>query len=178
MRLVETDLPGVLVLEPEPVEDERGSFARIWDREPLRTRGLTAEIAQVSAATNRLAGTLRGLHYQAPPAEEAKTIRCTSGAVFDVAVDLRQGSPTHLKWVAVELSATNRRGLYVPEGCAHGYMTLTDGAELEYLISAPYDPSASRGCRWDDPALGIAWPMDVRVISSRDAALPHIDTGP
>ena len=174
MKVVETALAGVLVLEIEPIEDERGFFARTWDRAELRSRGLTADLDQVSVAFNRVAGTLRGLHYQAAPHEEAKTVRCTAGAIFDVAVDLREGSPTRHQWVGVELSATNHRSLYVPEGCAHGYLTLTDDAEVQYQISAPYRPDAARGYRWDDPTFAIGWPVDVRCISSRDAALPFV----
>jgi len=175
MRLLETILDGVLVLEIEPIADERGFFARTWDAGDLASRGLTAGQAQVSIANNEIAGTLRGLHYQADPHAEAKTIRCTAGAIFDVAVDLREGSPTRLRWVGVELSATNRRGLFVPEGCAHGYVTLTDGAEVQYQISMPHHPDAARGYRWDDPTLAIDWPVPVRRISARDAALPYLE---
>lgn len=177
MKVAETDLAGVLVLEVEPIADERGLFARTWDRAELLSRGLTAELEQVSIAYNAVAGTLRGLHFQAAPFEEAKTVRCTSGAIYDVAVDLRDGSPTRLRWVAIELTATNRRSLFVPEGCAHGYLTLTDRAEVQYQISTPYHADAARGYRWNDPALGIAWPVEVRRISDRDAALPFIGDG-
>jgi dTDP-4-dehydrorhamnose 3,5-epimerase len=175
VKVVETVLPGVLVLEIEPVADERGFFARTWDRAELVSRGLTADLDQLSIAYNEIAGTLRGLHYQELPFQEAKTVRCTAGAIFDVAVDLRPGSATRLKWVGVELSATNRRGLFVPEGCAHGYLTLTDGAEVEYHISAPHRADAARGYRWDDPTLAIDWPVAVRRISPRDAALPYLE---
>ena len=174
MKVVETVLQGVLVLEIEPIADERGFFARTWDRGDLASRGLTADLDQVSIAFNEIAGTLRGLHFQAAPNDEAKTVRCTAGAIFDVAVDLRDASPTRLQWVGVELSAANRRSLFVPEGCAHGYITLTDGAEVQYQISAPYRPEAARGYRWDDPAFAIAWPFEVRRISARDAALPVV----
>jgi dTDP-4-dehydrorhamnose 3,5-epimerase len=175
MKVVETVLRDVLVLEVEPIADERGLFARTWDRAELVSRGLNADVDQVSVAYNEVAGTLRGLHFQAAPHDEAKTVRCTAGAIFDVAVDLRDGSPTRLRWVGVELSATNRRSLFVPEGCAHGYVTLTDGAEVEYKISTPYLPDAARGYRWDDPTLGIEWPVHVTRISDRDAALPYIE---
>ena len=174
MKVVETVLQGVLVLEVEPIADERGFFARTWDRGDLASRGLTADLDQVSIAFNEIAGTLRGLHFQAAPHGEAKTVRCTAGAIFDVAVDLRDGSPTRLRWVGVELSAANRRSLFIPEGCAHGYITLTDGAEVQYQISARYRPEAARGYRWDDPAFAIAWPVEVRRISARDAALPVV----
>ena len=177
MKVVETVLEGVLVLELEPIADERGFFARTWDRSDLASRGLTADLDQVSIAFNEIAGTLRGLHFQAPPHGEAKTVRCTAGAIFDVAVDLREGSPTRHRWVGVELSASNYRSLFIPDGCAHGYITLTDGAEVQYQISAPHRPEAARGYRWDDPAFAIAWPVPVRRISARDAALPHIGDG-
>ena len=157
------------------MSDERGLFARTWDRAELVSRGLTAGVEQVSIAYNEVAGTLRGLHFQATPHDEAKAVRCTAGAIFDVAVDLREGSPTRLRWVSVELSSTNRRSLFVPEGCAHGYITLTDGAEVQYMISTPYVPDAARGYRWDDPALGIEWPVPVTRISDRDATLPYVE---
>jgi dTDP-4-dehydrorhamnose 3,5-epimerase len=170
-------LGGVLILEIEPVADDRGYFARIWDRADLDSRGLTAHLNQVSIAFNQVAGTLRGLHFQAAPDDEAKTVRCTNGAIFDVAVDLREGSPTQHRWVGVELSAANHRSLFIPEGCAHGYVTLTDGAEVQYQISAPYRPEAARGFRWDDPTFAIDWPVMVRRISARDASLPYIGSG-
>jgi dTDP-4-dehydrorhamnose 3,5-epimerase len=175
MKVVETVLRDVRVFEVEPTADERGLFARTWDRAELVSRGLTAGVDQVSLAHNQVAGTLRGLHFQAAPHDEAKTVRCTAGAIFDVAVDLREGSATRLRWVGVELSATNRRSLFVPEGCAHGYVTLTDGAEVQYMISAPYLPDAARGYRWDDPMLAIAWPVPITRISDRDAALPYVE---
>jgi dTDP-4-dehydrorhamnose 3,5-epimerase len=175
MKVVETALAGVLVLEIEPIADERGFFARTWDRGELASRSLTTDLGQVSIAFNDIAGTLRGLHFQAAPHGEAKTVRCTAGAIFDVAVDLRDGSPTRLRWVAVELSADNRRGLFVPEGCAHGYLTLTDRAEVQYQISTVYRPEAARGYRWDDPTLAIDWPVPIRRISARDARLPYVE---
>lgn len=175
MKVVETLLRNVLILEVEPIADERGQFARTWDREELVARGLTADVAQVSLAYNERAGTLRGLHFQAAPHEEAKTVRCTAGAIFDVAVDLREASPTRHKWVGVELSAANRRSLFVPEGCAHGYVTLSDGAEMQYMISTPYRPDAARGYRWDDPTLAIEWPVPIVRLSPRDAELPYLE---
>lgn len=175
MKVIETRLQGVLVLEIERMPDDRGFFARTWDRADLASRGLTADLDQVSIAYNEVAGTLRGLHFQAAPHGEAKTVRCTAGEIFDVAVDLRDGSPTRLKWVGVELSAANRRSLFVPEGCAHGYVTLADGAEVQYQISTPYYPDAARGYRWDDPTLAIEWPVPIQRISARDAALPFVE---
>lgn len=173
MNIVETALAGVVILEVEPIPDYRGFFARTWDRADLATRGLTTEVAQRSIAYNEISGTMRGLHYQAHPHLEAKTVRCTAGAIFDVAVDLRDGSPTRLRWVGVELSAANRRGLFIPEGCAHGYITLMDGAEVEYGISTAYQAGSALGYRWDDPTFAIEWPVPMRRISARDAALPH-----
>jgi dTDP-4-dehydrorhamnose 3,5-epimerase len=175
MKVVETELRDVLVLEVDPIGDERGLFARTWDRAELISRGLTPGMEQVSIAYNEVAGTLRGLHFQAAPHDEAKTVRCTAGAIFDVAVDLRDGSPTRFRWVSVELSSTNRRSLFVPEGCAHGYITLTDAAEVQYMISTSYVPDAARGYRWDDPTLAIEWPVPVTRISDRDAALPYLE---
>ncbi len=173
MKVAETAISGVLVLEIEPLADDRGFFARTWDRSALAVRGLTADLDQVSIGYNEAAGTLRGLHVQAPPGEEAKTVRCTAGAIYDVAVDLRDGSPTRLSWVGVELTAINRRSLYVPEGCAHGYITLADRTEVLYQISVPYRAELARGYRWDDPAFGIAWPVPIRRLSARDASLPY-----
>ena len=175
MKVIDTVLAGVLVLEIEPIADERGFFARAWDRGELASRGLNADLDQLSIAFNEVAGTLRGLHYQEGPYQEAKTVRCTAGAIFDVAVDLRPDSATRLRWAGVELSATNRRGLFIPEGCAHGYLTLTDGAEVQYQISVAHRADAARGYRWDDPMLAIDWPMAMRRISPRDAALPYLD---
>jgi dTDP-4-dehydrorhamnose 3,5-epimerase len=174
MKVVETAIAGVLILEIEPIADERGFFARTWDGAELTSRSLTATLDQVSLAFNEVAGTLRGLHFQAAPHGEAKTVRCTAGVIFDVAVDLRDDSPAQYRWVGVELSATNHRSLFIPEGCAHGYITLTDDAEVQYQISAPFRPDAARGYRWDDPTFAIAWPIPVRRISARDASLPYV----
>jgi dTDP-4-dehydrorhamnose 3,5-epimerase len=167
----ETELPGAFVVETEPIEDERGWFVRIYDESELAGRGL-ARFVQGSAAFNKEWGTLRGLHYQAEPHAEAKLIRCVRGAVYDVIVDLRPGSSTFKQWAAVELSAAGGELLYVPEGLAHGYLTLEDETETLYLISAAYAPEAARGARWDDPAFGIEWPHDPRVMSERDKAWP------
>ena len=177
MKVVETDLAGVLILEAEPVLDERGFFARVWDRSELESRGLTTTVSQVGIAFNELAGTLRGLHFQGPPDGEAKTVRCTVGAIFDVAVDLRVESPTSHRWVGVELSSVNRRSLFIPEGCAHGYVTLVDRSEVQYQISTGYRPGLARGYRWDDPAFGIIWPVPILRVSERDRSLPLIGDG-
>ena len=175
MRFTETELAGVLVVDPEPTSDERGLFARTFDSAEFARRGLRSHFPQCSVSFNTHAATLRGMHYQAAPHGEAKLVRCTAGGVFDVAVDLREGSPTRGRWVGVELTAANRRGLYVPEGCAHGFQTLADATEVFYQISAEYVPGAARGVRWDDPALGIAWPAaESRVISERDRTYPDL----
>jgi dTDP-4-dehydrorhamnose 3,5-epimerase len=170
VRLRELAVAGSFVVEPAHHEDERGSFARIFDADEFARAGLSRAVAQCSVAFNRAPWTLRGLHYQKPPHEEAKLVRCTRGAAFDVVVDLRAASPTHLHWDAVELTADNRLGLYVPEGCAHGYLTLEEATELAYQISHVYVPEAGRGVRWNDPLFAIEWPAAPRVISPRDSA--------
>lgn len=173
MRFVQTSLAGVLIVELEEHVDERGSFARTWCREEMAAAGLAAELAQCSVSRNPRAGTLRGLHYQRRPHEEAKLVRCTRGAIFDVAVDLRPSSPTRGDWVGVELDPASGRALYIPEGCAHGFQTLVDETDVAYMISAPYAPDAAAGVRWDDPTIAIAWPGAAkRTISERDRALP------
>jgi dTDP-4-dehydrorhamnose 3,5-epimerase len=164
MRLVETTIAGAYVIEPEPVTDERGWFARVFDREVFAGQGLAADYPQHSLSYNARRGTLRGLHYQAPPGAEAKIVRCVAGAIHDVIVDLRTRQS-----VAVELSAENRRALYVPPHCAHGFLTLADASEVLYLISEPYDPALARGLRWNDPSLAIDWPFAPSMISPRDA---------
>jgi dTDP-4-dehydrorhamnose 3,5-epimerase len=168
MKFVETALDRVYVVEIEPAADERGFFARTWSSLELRERGLNPALAECSVSGNRRKGTLRGLHYQRAPHEEAKLVRCTQGAIFDVAVDLRPSSPSFRRWVGVELSAENRRALYVPEGCAHGFQTLMDDTEVLYQISVPYVPAATAGVRWDDPAFGVAWPLPPSVMTERD----------
>jgi dTDP-4-dehydrorhamnose 3,5-epimerase len=172
MRFLALTLPGAYSIEVERREDARGFFARTWCEEEFRARGLAAHIAQCSISFNPRRGTLRGMHYQAPPHAEAKLIRCTRGRVYDVVLDLRAESPAYLRWDAVELSDDNRRTVYVPEGCAHGFQTLTADTELFYQISAPYRPESARGVRWDDPAFGIRWPEDERLMSERDRTYP------
>jgi dTDP-4-dehydrorhamnose 3,5-epimerase len=175
MNFRETAVAGAYVVEPERADDERGFFARTFSATAFAERGLEPSVVECSVAHNRLRGTLRGLHYQHAPHEEAKLVRCIRGSVYDVAVDLRATSPTHLRWAAVELSAENRLAFYIPPGCAHGYLTLTDDSELQYQISEPHVPDAAAGVRWDDPALGIEWPGSPQVISSRDASYPDLD---
>jgi dTDP-4-dehydrorhamnose 3,5-epimerase len=170
VRFTRTALPDVVVIDVEPANDERGFFARTYSREEFEEQGLDAAVEQTSLSFNLRARTLRGLHYQKGAAAESKLVRCTRGRVFDVAVDIRPDSATYLRWVGVELSADNRRALFVPRGHAHGFLTLTSETELLYQISAPYQPDAAAGLRWDDPAIGIAWPATPLVISQRDAA--------
>jgi dTDP-4-dehydrorhamnose 3,5-epimerase len=175
MRFVPTELPGVVVIEPDRRADDRGFFARTWCEREFAARGLAAAWVQCNVSFNRKAGTLRGLHYQADPHPEAKLVRCTMGAAFDVVADLRPDSPTYRRWAAVELTADNRRMVYVPAGCAHGFQTLCDDTELFYQMSETYYPELARGVRWDDPALGVEWPACAdRVISDRDRNLPGL----
>ena len=176
MRFVPTEIAHVYVVELEPIADERGSFARVWAREELAAHGLTAELAQCSVSRNPISGTLRGLHFQEVPHAEAKLVRCTRGAIFDVAVDLRPDSPTYRRWVGVELDAETGAALFVPEGCGHGFQTLVDDTEVSYMISAAYAPQAASGVRWDDPALAIDWPpAERRIISERDRSWPALE---
>jgi dTDP-4-dehydrorhamnose 3,5-epimerase len=174
MTFRETGIEGVWVVEPERYEDERGFFARTWDVEEFARRGLSSRLVQSSISFNRRRGTLRGMHYQAAPHEEAKLVRCTSGSIFDVAVDLRTESATNRRWVGTELSAGNRLAMYVPKGCAHGFLTLTDDSEVAYQISEFHAPDAARGVRWNDPAIGIDWPGEVLVINERDRSYPDL----
>jgi dTDP-4-dehydrorhamnose 3,5-epimerase len=176
MRFQTTDIEGVWVVEPERHEDERGFFARTWDQREFAERGLNAQLVQTSVSFNLTRGTLRGLHYQLAPHEEAKLVRCTAGSIFDVAVDLRRSSGTFTGWTGLELSAENRLALYVPEGCAHGFLTLADGVEVSYQISAPYMPDAACGVRFDDPAFSIEWPEEVLVVNKRDRTYPDFGT--
>ena len=173
-----SSVSGVYVIETELVADERGSFSRLWCRREFESLGLSVEIAQMSVSINTHAGTLRGLHFQAAPHAEAKLIRCSAGSIYDVVVDLRPESPTYLQWAAENLSAVNRRMMYVPEGCAHGFQTLDDATQVVYSISEFYAPEAARGVRYDDPALGIMWPLPVTAISERDLAWEKIDARP
>jgi dTDP-4-dehydrorhamnose 3,5-epimerase len=168
MRYTETKLSGVILVDPERHEDERGFFARLWCRDELAQHGLNPQLAQCSVSNNRRKGTLRGMHYQAEPHAEAKFVQCIRGAIYDVALDLRRDSPSFGKWFAAELTAENRRMLYLPEGCAHGFQTLTDDCDVLYFISTPFHADLSRGVRWDDPAFQIEWPLPVSMISQRD----------
>lgn len=163
---------GAFLVEPQRIEDDRGSFARTFCREEFAARGLAPELAQISISFNHLRGTLRGMHYQADPHAEAKVVRCTRGAIRDALVDLRPGSPSFLKWALADLTAENAHAMYVPEGCAHGFLTLEDASEVLYQMSTPFHGPSARGVRWDDPAFGIEWREPVLVISDRDRNYP------
>ena len=167
-----TALPGVFLVQIEPVEDPRGPFARTFCAEEFLAHGLDPRIAQTSSSVTRRRGTVRGMHWQEAPWGEAKLVRCVRGAVHDVALDLRTGSPSFRRWVAVRLDAQKRDALYLPEGVAHGFQALEDDVELHYQMSAPYRPEAGRGVRWNDPAFGIAWPIADPILSERDASYP------
>lgn len=174
MRFTALDLKGSYLIKPEPVSDERGHFARMFCEEEFAAHGLERRFVQRSISFNHRRGTLRGLHFQQAPHGETKIVRCTAGAVFDVLVDLRPGSPTFGKSVTCELSAANLAMLYIPEGFAHGFLTLTDNAEVYYEISQAFVPEAASGIAYDDPDIGIAWPLAPVVISARDRALPRL----
>ena len=169
MRFVPTAIAGAFLIEPEPASDARGLFARTFCAETFAGKGLAEEFPQHSTSFNPQRGTLRGLHYQAEPKGEAKLVRATSGRIFDVAVDLRRGSPSYLAHVGVELDAARRNAFYIPEGCAHGFLTLSEDCEILYLVSKTYAPDLARTVRWDDPAFGIAWPAAPTLILPRDA---------
>ncbi|HKW94439.1 MAG TPA: dTDP-4-dehydrorhamnose 3,5-epimerase [Methylomirabilota bacterium] len=172
MIFAETPIPGVWIIEPERLADERGFFARSWCEREWASRGLNPRIVQCNISFNKRRGTLRGMHYQAPPFEEAKLVRCIRGAIHDVVIDLRPESTTFKRHAAVRLDAESRRMLYVPEGVAHGFQTLEDETEIFYQMSEFYAPDHARGVRWDDPAFGIQWPPDDRTISARDRTYP------
>ena len=176
MRFEPTPLPGVFVVECDFVGDDRGGFARTFCEREFEQQGLETNIRQCSISYNRLRGTLRGMHYQAAPHDEVKLVRVTRGAIYDVALDLREDSPTFRHWFATELSSDSRRMFYIPRGCAHGFQTLADDTEVFYQISTPYEPTAARGVRWDDPAFGITWPLPITAIHPRDATYPDTST--
>ena len=175
MKFNETAIHGAWIIDLEPRGDERGFFARSFCVNELAAHGVDTTVLQSNLSWNERRGTLRGMHYQDESAPEWKLIRCTAGAVWDVIVDVRVGSPTFGEHVALDLSAENRRQLYVPPLCAHGYLTLTDGAEVFYQVGAMYTPGAERGLRYDDPALALPWPAPVEVISDKDASWPLLE---
>ena len=168
----ELSIPGVFAVLMEPVSDQRGFFARSWAADEFQEHGLNPDLVESSISFNDVAGTLRGLHYQAPPHEEAKLVRCTKGSIFDVVVDLRRSSPAFRQFAGIELTDANHKALYVPEGCAHGFMTLAVGTEVLYLISTRYVPVSARGVRWNDPAFAIRWPGASSQMSSRSQEFP------
>ncbi len=172
MIFSETPLPGAFVIDLGPHRDERGFFARTYCRREFEDHGLNPEVVQCNTSFNHQAGTLRGLHFQKPPASEAKLVRCVRGAIHDVIVDLRPDSPALGKHFTVTLTAENRRALYIPEAFAHGFQTLVDDSEIEYQMSAYYTPASGAGYRYDDPAFAIAWPLPVAAISAQDLAWP------
>ena len=172
MRFTRSDIEGVVIVDAEPHPDARGAFARLHCPEEFAAAGIAFEPVQTSVSRNPTARTLRGLHHQAAPHAETKLVRVTRGRVFDVAVDLRPESPTHLRWTGTELSAENLRGLFVPQGVAHGFLTLEPDSDVLYQIAPAFRPGHEAGVRWDDPAFAIAWPAAPAVISERDAAYP------
>lgn len=168
MKFTETPLKGAFVIDPENLEDERGFFARSFCIEEFKAHGLNPRVVQCNISFNRKKGTVRGMHYQAKPHEEVKLVRCTMGAIFDVIIDLRPKSATFRQWSGVELTAANRKALYVPEGFAHGFQTLQDNTEIFYQMSQAHNPRYNRGVRWDDPAFGVQWPVAEITISEKD----------
>ena len=175
MKFISTEIAGVWLIVPEPIEDERGSFARLFCRREFETRGLNSELVQCSTSFNRLKGTLRGMHFQAEPHGEEKIVRCTRGAMYDVIADLRRDSPSFRRWSGFELTADNRLMVYVPRGVAHGFLTTSDDTEVFYQMSEFHHPESARGVRWDDPSLAIRWPqVPPALISDSDRSLPFL----
>lgn len=174
MTIKETSVAGAYELRLKRISDHRGYFARAWCNEEFRALGLNPAMAQMNIGLSTQRGTLRGMHYQVAPHAEAKLVRCSRGAVYDVVVDLRPKSPTFRKWHAAELTPDNDTLLYAPEGCAHGYQTLADDSEIYYLTTTAYAPSSARGVRYNDPALAVVWPLPVTAISTADNAWPNL----
>ena len=175
MRFITTELEGAWIVDPEPHEDNRGLFARTYCAREFRKRGLMDAFVQCNTSWNARSGTVRGLHYQVPPSCEVKLVRCTTGSLWDVIVDLRPASPTYLRHVGVELTAKNRRALYIPEMFAHGFQTLEDSTEVFYQMSEFYAPNLAAGLQYQDPKLGIKWPLAVTCISDKDKAWPLLN---
>jgi dTDP-4-dehydrorhamnose 3,5-epimerase len=175
MRFREAKIPGVYEIELEPHPDERGFFARTWCQSEFESRGLKSSLVQCSISFNGRKGTLRGLHYQKDPHAETKLVRCTRGAIYDVVVDLRPSSPSFKDWYAVTLTAANRKALYIPQGCAHGFLTGEDDTEVFYQMSEIYHAESARGVRWNDHAFGVNWPGNVEIISERDRTYPDFE---
>ena len=168
MKFLPTALAGAYLIDIEPINDERGFFTRNWCRREFERHGLDTEHAQSSISFNKKCGTLRGLHYQIKPHEETKVVRCTAGSIYDVIIDLRPESSTYMKWISFELSAENRRMIYIPHNFAHGFQTLSNNTEVLYQISESHHPESSKSIRWDDPTFSIKWPPAERTISERD----------
>ena len=175
MKFLPTDLDGSYVIEIDPVEDDRGFFARLWCREEFQQQGIAMDVVQASVSHNTVAGTLRGLHFQWPPSHEAKLVRCERGRIYDVIVDLRPESPTFTRHVAVELDSQSSNALYVPAGFAHGFQTLEADSDVVYMMSDQYQPELADGVRFDDPAFGVDWPLAVSCIAARDSDYPDFD---
>jgi dTDP-4-dehydrorhamnose 3,5-epimerase len=174
MLFIQTPLAGAFIIELEQKSDPRGFFARSFCTTEFQANGLKPVVAQCNLSYNHRRGTLRGMHYQVAPAVEAKIVRCTQGAIYDVIVDMRPESPTYMQHFGVELTEKNRKALYVPEMFAHGYLTLSDGAEVAYQVSEAYTPGCERGLRFDDPSLKIEWPIPVTVLSDKDRSWPFL----
>ncbi len=176
--LSETAIPGAFLVDLEPLSDPRGFFARSFCRKEFAAAGLKTDVAQCNISVNRARGTLRGMHFQVPPMAEAKLVRCARGRIHDVILDLRPESSAYRRWVSAELSADNRSALYVPEGVAHGFQTLTDDAEVHYVMFEFYSPQHARGVRWDDPAFAIEWPLPDPIVSGKDRSYPLFGSRP
>jgi len=175
MRFTDTAIPSAYLIDLEPLVDDRGSFTRLFCGNELDRQGIVMEVAQINHSANNHAGTVRGLHFQVPPACDAKLVQCLRGRIFDVIVDLRKGSPTFLRWIGIELSADKRQMLLVPQGCAHGFQTLEPKTEVLYFHSAPYSPPHDRGIRHDDPLVRVQLPLPVSIITEKDANHPLLD---
>lgn len=173
MNFTETKLNGVYIIDPKRFEDERGFIAPAFSAREFEARGMASRFVESNISFSVRGGTIRGMHFQAAPHGQAKLVRCTRGRVLDVAVDIRPDSPTHRQWVSVELTAENRRMIYIPGDCAHGFQTIEDDSEVFYMVSSPYEPDSGRGVRWNDPAFGIEWPeADERILVARDQNYP------
>ena len=172
MNVIKTELPGVVILEPQVFGDARGWFMESWSQKKMEDIGISVDFVQDNHSFSAEKGTLRGLHYQLNPMAQAKMLRVSRGAIFDVAVDIRRGSPTYAKWVGVELSAENYRQLFIPRGFAHGFITLTDDVEVQYKADNFYSPDCDGNIRWDDPEIGVVWPISPRVLSDKDSSAP------
>jgi dTDP-4-dehydrorhamnose 3,5-epimerase len=173
MIFKETALKGAFTIKIEPIEDERGFFARTWCKKEFEAHGLNSDLVQCNTSFNKKKGTLRGMHYQASPHGEAKLVRCTMGSIYDVIIDIRNESKTYLKWFACELTAVNRKMLYIPVGFAHGFQTLEDNTEVFYQMSEYYYPEYAQGIRWDDSTIAIKWPIQPIIISAKDKYLQN-----